>query len=115
MREILRLYDFVESDSELSRCFNRQIDGITALRSEPAIGRLPNVPIGAGYVRGLRTAIQFDEGQYPGGSLFLFAAVLERFLGLYVSVNSFNRMVAENRQGKTVKQWEPRTGEQTLL
>ena len=115
LREILRLYDFSEPDSERSLSVKRQIDGITALRSEPAIGRLPNVPIGAGYVRGLRTAIQFDEGQYPGGSLFLFAAVLERFLGLYVSVNSFNRMVAENRQGKTVKQWEPRTGEQTLL
>jgi len=40
--------------------------------------------------------------------------VLERFLSLYVSVNSFNQLVALNKQGE-LKRWDPRTGEQTLI
>jgi len=114
LREILRLYDFSQPGSKPSQTINRQIDGITTLRGEPAIGRLPGAPIGAGYVRGLRTTIEFDERQYSGGSVFLFASVLERFLSLYVSVNSFNQLVALNKLGK-LKQWDPRTGEQKLL
>lgn len=107
LQEILRLYDFSEALGE-------QIAGIKSVRSEPAASRLAGAPVGAGYVRGLQTTVEFDEREYPGGSVFLFAAVLERFLGLYVSVNSFNRLVARTRQGE-LKQWLPRAGEQTLL
>ena len=41
---------------------------------------------------------------------FLFASVLERFLGLYVSVNSFSQMVARTKQGEVLKTWKPRAG-----
>jgi type VI secretion system protein ImpG len=53
---------------------------------------------------------------FAGGGVFLFAAVLERFLGLYVTVNSFNQLVARTSQREEVlKRWPPRTGDQVLL
>jgi type VI secretion system protein ImpG len=51
-----------------------------------------------------------------GSSVFLFASVLEAFLGLYSSINSFSQLVARSKQRKGyLKQWQPRTGEQILL
>ena len=48
--------------------------------------------------------------------VFLFASVLERFLGLYTSVNSFTQTVAKvrHRPGE-LKRWAPRAGEMALL
>ena len=39
--------------------------------------------------------LTFDEQKYTGSSAFLFASVLETFLGLYATINSFT--VAEAR------------------
>jgi type VI secretion system protein ImpG len=48
--------------------------------------------------------------------LFLFAAVLERFLGLYTAINSFTQLTAKTRQRRgELKPWPPRSGEQILL
>jgi type VI secretion system protein ImpG len=60
--------------------------------------------------------IGFDERKYVGTGVFLFASVLERFLGLYVSINSFSQLVAKNQttQG-IIKRWPPRAGEQRML
>jgi type VI secretion system protein ImpG len=42
--------------------------------------------------------------------------VLERFMALAVSVNSFSRLVAKFRQRDGVlKKWPPRTGDQPLV
>jgi len=67
-------------------------------------------------VRGVETTLEFDENQYVGSGVFLFAAVLERFLGLYATVNSFNQLVAKTKQREGhLKRWPPRAGEQVLL
>jgi type VI secretion system protein ImpG len=67
-------------------------------------------------VRGIETTIEFDEEQYVGSGLFLFAAVLERFLGLYSSVNSFSQLAARVKQREGyLKRWQPRSGEQVIL
>ena len=72
--------------------------------------------IGSGFVRGLETVLEFDEEQFVGSGLFLFACVLERFLGLYVSTNSFNQTVLRTKQREgVVRRFKPRTGEQILL
>ena len=44
----------------------------------------------------------FAEQQFVGGGAYLFAAVLERFLGQYVSMNSFCQLLARTRQRKEV-------------
>ena len=60
--------------------------------------------------------MEFDEDQFVGGGVFLFASVIERFLGEYVSLNSFSQLVARTRQRKEIlKEWPPRAGQVILL
>jgi type VI secretion system protein ImpG len=99
-------------DSSATR---RQIAGMTRIASKPAVRQI-GTRIGGGFVRGIETTIEFDEEQYVGSGVFLFASVLERFLALYASVNSFNELVAVTSQREGVlKRWPPRAGQQILL
>ena len=110
LQEVLYLYDFLDSLAT-----RKQIMGIEKVTSNRVV-RQTGSRIGAGLVRGLETTIEFDEEQYVGSGVFLFASVLERFLGLYASVNSFNQLVAKSKQREGyLKRWAPRTGEQILL
>ena len=110
LQEVLYLYDFLDSLAT-----RKQIIGIDKVTSKRVV-RQTGSRIGAGLVRGLETTIEFDEDQYVGSGVFLFASVLERFLGLYASVNSFNQLVAKSKQREGyLKRWSPRTGEQILL
>lgn len=110
LQEILQLYNFMDSPA-----IRKQILGITGIESRKVVRQIGD-RIGAGFVRGMETTIEFDEEQFVGSGMFLLASVLERFLGIYTSLNSFNQLVitTKQRQGE-VKRWEPRTGEQILL
>jgi type VI secretion system protein ImpG len=67
-------------------------------------------------VRGRQVEIEFDEEQYVGGGVYLFASVLEHFLGLYASINSFSQLLARTQQRKEpLRQWPPRAGQAILL
>ena len=106
LREILKLYDFVNSSAT-----RQQIDGVVSLRSRHVTKR-----VGQSFCRGVQVTIEFDEDKFVGTGLYLFACVLERFLGEYVSVNSFSQLVAGTIQKKeALKQWPPRSGNQILL
>lgn len=110
LQEILHLYNF--DDSNVSR---KQILGITGIESRKVVRQIGG-HIGAGFVRGLETTITIDEEQYVGSGMYLFACVVERFLGLYASLNSFNQMVLKTQQREEiVKRFPPRAGEQELL
>lgn len=110
LREILSLYNFTDSAA-----ISRQISGVTDVDTRRVV-RQTGSRIGTGFVRGIETTIQFDEELYVGSGIFLFASVLERFLGLYVSINSFNQLVAKTKRGEGIlKRWQPRAGDQTLL
>ncbi len=109
LREILKLYDVV--DSLQSRSL---IDGVMSVSVAPSIGRLSSQ--GGAVCRGLAIDISFDRGNYSGNGLFLFASVLERFLALYCSMNSFTRFTAlEKGQEGALRKWPPRAGEKVLL
>jgi type VI secretion system protein ImpG len=110
LREILMLYDLMDSPAT-----RKQIMGITKVSSRRVV-RQTGSHIGTGLVRGMETTLEFDEEQYVGSGVFLLASVLEKFLGLYSSVNSFNQLVVRTRQREGVLyRWPPRAGEQTLL
>jgi type VI secretion system protein ImpG len=48
--------------------------------------------------------------------MYLMATVLERFLALYASMNSFTKMSVRSRQRrKVVADWPARAGWRTLL
>jgi type VI secretion system protein ImpG len=110
LQEILFLYDLTDSPAA-----RKQVLGINRVSSRPAV-RQTGSRIGSGFVRGLETTIEFDEEQYVGSGLFLFATILERFLGLYASINSFNQLVVRTKQTEgVIKQWPPRAGQQIVL
>jgi type VI secretion system protein ImpG len=117
LQEILRLYDYSDPqiDSQLASVNRQLIEGIVGLKSRRVVGRTGG-PTASGFGRGVEVTLEFDEEKYFGTSIYLFAAVLERFLGLYVSLNSFSQLVARTQQGETnLKKWPPRAGEQPLL
>jgi type VI secretion system protein ImpG len=109
LQEILKLYDVADSSAT-----RQQINGITGVVSRRVLR-----PIGtshAGFVRGVEVSVDFDEQQFIGSGIFLFASVLDRFFGLYASVNSFTQMVATSRQREGIlKRWPARAGEQIVL
>jgi len=110
LQEILQLYNF--ADSAVTR---KQILGITKISSRKVVRQIGG-HIGAGFVRGLETTLTFDEEQFVGSGMFLFSCVLERFFGLYASLNSFNQLVLRTEQREEIiKRFPPRTGEQVLL
>jgi type VI secretion system protein ImpG len=109
-REILRLHNFTGSLSA-----EKQIDGILSLRSEPHFARLTSSH-GVTFARGTRVEIELDEEQFAGTGAYTFAAVMDVFLGLYTSMNSFSQLVVRTRQRKRVlKQWPPRSGQKILM
>jgi type VI secretion system protein ImpG len=110
LREILSLYNV--SDSTETRSM---IEGIASVRSRRMVGRIPDDSRG-GFCRGVEVTIRFDEDKFAGSGVFLFASVLERFLGLYCSINSFSKLIATTNQREGVlRRWAPRAGEAVLL
>lgn len=110
LQEILRLYNF--SDSTF---LDRQIDGLTSVASRRQFARVVSEH-GISFARGMRVEMELDEEHFVGGGVYLFAAVLEYFLGLYVTLNSFSQLSVRTRQRKEVlKEWPPRAGHRILL
>jgi type VI secretion system protein ImpG len=110
LQEILTLYDF--GDSPVIR---QHIAGIVNVSARRVVRRPGSMPWN-GFCRGMEVTIEFDPQKYVGTGVFLFACVLEKFLGLYSSLNSFSQLVATTRQRKEpLKRWPPRAGEQILL
>ncbi len=109
-QEILKLYNFTGSAYS-----EKQIEGIIGLKSSRYFARLISEN-GVTFARGTRVEMEFDEDQFTGSGVFLFASVIERFLGEYVSLNSFSQLTARTRQRKEVlKAWPPRAGQTILL
>jgi len=109
LREILRLYDF--TDSAVTR---QRIAGLVGLRSHHIVRRV-NRGTTTGFARGLEVDLEFDPTQYAGLGVFLFASILERFLGMYTTVNSFTQTVARERFSPGIlKRWAPRAGQALL-
>lgn len=106
LKEILKIYDF--DNSPVTR---QQINGIAALKAKHVTKR-----IGRSFCRGVQVTVEFDEEKYVGTGLYMFASVLEKFFGQYVSVNSFSQLVAKTIQRKeALNIWPPRNGNQILL
>jgi len=110
LRAILNLYDF--HDSAETRAL---IDSLLHVGSRPGIARIPGPGVG-GMCRGLDVEVEFDPAPFETGQGFLFASVIERFLALYVSINSFSRTTAVVRgRTDTLRTWPPRAGTRVLL
>jgi type VI secretion system protein ImpG len=110
LRQLLGLYDF--ADTAVTR---KMIAGIMGVASRRVAGRTGN-RLGHTLSLGVEVEVRFDEDAFAGAGAFLMACVLERFLGAYVTINSFTRLKAVSKQRDGVwKQWPPRCGDRTLL
>ena len=110
LQQILRLYDF--TDSPFAR---KMIEGISDLKSRPHFAPVV-AENGVTFVRGTRVELELDEEQFVGGGVYLFASVIEHFLALYATLNSFTQLTATARQRKEViREWPPRAGQKILV
>jgi len=110
LQEILHLYNFADSN-----VIRKQILGIKSVEAKKAVRQVGG-RVGTGFVRGLQTTLTFDEEEYVGSGLYLFASVLDRFMALYSSLNSFNQLELRSIQREDpIKLFPPRAGEQELL
>jgi type VI secretion system protein ImpG len=110
MQEILRLHNM--SDSAASE---NQVGSILKMKSSPGFA-LVDSAYGLIPARGTQVEMEFDEQQFAGSGLYLFTAVLDRFLASYASMNSFSQLTARSTLRKeAMGKWPPRAGTQALL
>jgi type VI secretion system protein ImpG len=110
LRELLRLHNAGESAA-----MEKQIQGVLGVKATTAHSRVASEH-GLTFARGRRVEIEFDEDQFAGAGVYLFASVLERFMGLYASMNSFCALTARTKQRRDVmRTWVPRAGWKSLL
>jgi len=110
LQEILRLHNLTDAASS-----ENQVGSIVGMKSSPHFA-LVESPYGLAPARGTLVEVEFDEQQFAGGGVYLFAAVLDRFLAGYASMNSFSQLTARSRQRKeAIAEWPPRAGTQELL
>jgi type VI secretion system protein ImpG len=111
LREILKLYDTRETPETRAT-----IEGIAGVKSRRVVGRISGQF--GGFCRGIEVSLLLDEEKYLGSGAYLFASVIDRFLGLYASINSFSKLVVTTRQREAQGEywrWPLRAGEQVLL
>lgn len=105
-REMMRLYDY--RDAPETRAL---VDAITAVESRRSTARVA----GSGIARGLDITVEMDVRRIEPGVAFLFGEILDRFLGLYVNLNSFTRLTMRLKGvSRPLKTWPPRSGEKVL-
>ncbi len=109
LRQILTLYDHSGHDDGVARI--AAVRSVTSRRATARVWRDGEV----GVCRGHDVDVVIDPAPFVPGESFLFASVLDRFLGLYCSVNSFTRLTLLGPEQETLHRWPPRTGQHPLL
>ena len=110
MQEILRLHNLSDSASS-----ENQVGAMLKMNSSPGFA-LVNSAYGLIPARGTQVEMEFDERKFEGSGLYLFTAILDRFLAGYASMNSFSQLTARSTQRKeALGKWPPRAGTQALL
>ena len=104
LRDHLALYGRADDPA-----MRRQIDSLLAISSEAVTRRIEGADRIA-FARGRRVRLRLDDQCFENGRMFLFATIVDRFLGEFASVNSFVETVFESPDQGEFAQWPPRTG-----
>jgi type VI secretion system protein ImpG len=116
LKGLLRLYDLTDlaAEPQAAALARTAIEGILRVSSRRTTAWIGAGELG-GFARGLEVTLELDEEQFVGVSGVLFASVLERFFGLYASLNSFTQLIARYRQRDGIlKRWPPRAGDKPV-
>jgi type VI secretion system protein ImpG len=110
LKEILRLYDLRESAETRAA-----IEGLIGVSAKPGAARVTGTRPGT-FCRGLDVTLEFDARAWSASGLFLLSSVLDRFLALHATINSFVRTTAtlRGRPGHAAV-FPARAGTRTLL
>ncbi len=110
LKEILRLYDFRDSAST-----RNMIDAVMEIHTKPVTAPI-SVDGMVSLCRGTQIELVLDPVMLAGTSPLIFASVMERFFGLYGSINSFTKLIVRlsGKDGE-FKRWPPRAGEKALI
>ncbi len=108
-KELLRIYDFQAAyDAQRAAAHERKLDGLRALRSAYRERMVRGAPI-----RGVQVELELHEDHFAGeGEAFLFAALVDRFMAAYVTLNAFTQLNVRFARTGRVFAFPPRTGEQ---
>jgi type VI secretion system protein ImpG len=67
-------------------------------------------------MRGIQVNVTAAENEFASlGDLYLFGSVLNAFLSMYSSMNTFTQLQLNNSQTGELFLWPPRIGEKPLL
>lgn len=109
-QEMLALYDLPRSAAS-----RRQIEGLRNVSQAAKTVWMSGQPF-ACFVRGIEVCLTIDETSFAGSGLDVFARCIDRFLGLYVSLNSFIQLVVvSSRTGEELIRCVPRSGDSILV
>jgi type VI secretion system protein ImpG len=112
LRAILTLYNFEENRDRPAFLANqKRIAGIKAIETQ-SINRLVDHVI----MRGRQIQLRMRRDHFAGeGDLYLFGTILDHFLGVYASINTFTQLVVNEVLKGEVYQWPARIGDQPLI
>lgn len=109
-QEMLALYDLPRTAAS-----RRQIEGVLGIEHRDKTVWMAGKPF-ACFIRGQEVRLTINETNFAGSGLDIFVRCIDRFLGLYVSLNSFTQLVVtSNRTGEELIRCAPRNGESILL
>jgi type VI secretion system protein ImpG len=107
MRALIASYDFrAMHDKYRARILEKILQGMVAITSEETDRIYQGLP-----VRGSRTRLIMNQNSFScEGEMYLFGAVLNEFLALYATVNSFHELImVEAKRGEEYR-WPARLG-----
>lgn len=107
LRDILSLYSF--RDSPETKLF---ADAIIAVDAQSSLARMPH----GGMVPGTDIALTFDPNAIDPAAAYLFGSILDRFFGLYTSINSYTRLTIFMKGiSEPIASWPARAAERPLV
>ena len=112
MRALIASYDFrALHDRHRARVLDKTLQGMVRIAVEETDRIYQGLP-----VRGAVTRMTLDQRSFScEGEMFLFASILNEFLALYATVNSFHQLVViEEKRGEQY-QWPARLGRKLTL
>jgi type VI secretion system protein ImpG len=112
LRGILSLYNFQALyDRHAARANELRLEGIRSIKSDKTTRLFQGMP-----VRGVATRLELQEDKFAGeGDMYLFASILNEFLALYATINSFTQLTVRGTQEGEVYKWKPRIGKQIII
>lgn len=111
LRGILATYDFKAiHDKRRAKVLEQTLQGMKAINSAETDRIYRGMPL-----RGSITTLTLNKRHFCSeGDMFLFASVINEFLALYSTVNSFHQLIVQEEKTGEQFQWKPRLGPEHL-